>query len=314
MSGYSVEAKKLSVSFGSPQRSVEALREISLGVRSGESLAIVGESGSGKTTLLRACLGLVPPSGGTVALFGEDITTCDRQALVSLRRRCGYIPQDPFGCVPPTLNALEAVAEPVRIAGRASHAAALKKAEALLTECGLNDPDIWKERVRLSLSGGQRQRVSIARALALDPELLLADEPASMQDAATRSEIMHILGKRVQKGMGMIMATHDLLLASASTSEVMVLYMGHLVEKGPAKRLIEAPLHPYSRALVAAIPAMDHAPEPLTRDTGEYSLGTACVFAPRCPFRDSRCKDAPQLAEYGEGRYAACWNTGGQLF
>jgi len=100
MSGYSVEAKKLSVSFGSPQRSVEALREISLGVRSGESLAIVGESGSGKTTLLRACLGLVPPSGGTVALFGEDITTCDRQALVSLRRRCGYIPQDPFGCVP----------------------------------------------------------------------------------------------------------------------------------------------------------------------------------------------------------------------
>ena len=311
MNGYSVEAKNLSVSFGPIQRSVEALRDISLGVRSGESLAIVGESGSGKTTLLRACIGLVPPSGGTVALFGKDITACDRQYLVSLRRRCGYIPQDPFGCVPPTLNALEAVAEPLRIAGRSSRFKALKKAEALLAECGLDDPGIWKERVRLSLSGGQRQRVSIARSLALDPELLLADEPASMQDAATRSEIMHILGERVQKGMGMIMATHDLLLASASSSTVMVLYMGRLVEKGPADKLIEAPLHPYSRALVAAIPAMDHAPETLTRNSAGGSSGAGCVFAPRCPFRDSRCEDAPQLTEYGEGRFAACWNTAG---
>lgn len=311
MNGPVVETKGLSVTFGSGRGSMEALREVSLSIRSGESLAIVGESGSGKTTLLRACLGLVPPSKGTVDLFGRDVSACDRQDLVSLRRRCGYIPQDPFGSVPPTLNAVDAVAEPIRIAGLSGRAAALKKAEVLLAECGLDDPGIWKERVRLSLSGGQRQRVSIARSLALDPELLFADEPASMQDAATRSEIMHILGGRVQKGMGMVMATHDLLLASVASSAVMVLYMGRVVEKGPAKKLIEAPLHPYSRALVAAIPAMDHAPESLTRDLPKEPSGAGCVFAPRCPFRNRRCEDVPLLKEYGEGRYAACWNTGG---
>jgi len=309
MSGPIVETKGLSVTFGSGRGSTEALMEIFLSVRSGESLAIVGESGSGKTTLLRACLGLVPPSKGTVDLFGENIASCDRQNLVSLRRRCGYIPQDPFGCVPPTLNALDAVAEPLRIAGRSSRAAALEKAEALLVECGLNDPGIWKERVRLSLSGGQRQRVSIARSLALDPELLLADEPASMQDAATRGEIMSILGKRVKKGMGMIMATHDLLLAAAAASSVMVLYMGRVVEKGPAKKILDSPLHPYSRALVAAIPGMDHVPEPLVRDLEGDFPGAGCAFAPRCPFRIRRCEVAPRLAEYGEDRYAACWKA-----
>lgn len=309
MNGPIVEAKELSVTFGSGRGSMEALMEISLGVRSGESLAIVGESGSGKTTLLRACLGLVPPSKGAVDLFGQDIASCDRQSLVSLRRRCGYIPQDPFGCVPPTLNALDAVAEPLRIAGRSSRAAALEKAEALLAECGLNDPGIWKERVRLSLSGGQRQRVSIARSLALDPELLLADEPASMQDAATRGEIMHILGKRVQNGMGMIMATHDLLLASTAASAVMVLYMGRVAEKGPAKKILDSPLHPYSRALVAAIPDVDHVPEPLVRDLDGGFSDAGCAFAPRCPFRFSRCETTPPLAGYGEGRYAACWKA-----
>ncbi|MDT8284777.1 MAG: ATP-binding cassette domain-containing protein, partial [Thermovirgaceae bacterium] len=151
MNGPIVETNGLSVTFGSGRGSTEAVREISLNIGSGESLAIVGESGSGKTTLLRACLGLVPLSKGTVDLFGQNIASCDRQGLVSLRRRCGYIPQDPFGCVPPTLNALDAVAEPLRIAGRSSRAAALEKAEALLVECGLNDPGIWKERVRLSL-------------------------------------------------------------------------------------------------------------------------------------------------------------------
>lgn len=313
MSGFIVETKGLSVTFGSGRGSVEALKEISLKIRGGESLAIVGESGSGKTTLLRACLGLVPASGGLVSLFGENISSCDRRSLVSLRRRCGYIPQDPFGCVPPTLNAADAVAEPIRIAGRSSRSAALEKAEALLAECGLVDPGIRKERVRLSLSGGQRQRVSIARALALDPELLLADEPASMQDTATRGEIMNILGKRVRGGMGMIMATHDLLLATASASSVMILYMGRVVEKGPAKSVLESPLHPYGRALVAAIPGMGHAPQPLVRDLRESPADGGCAFAPRCPFRSRRCKETPPLTKYGEGRYAACWETGGLI-
>ncbi|MDO9508067.1 MAG: ABC transporter ATP-binding protein [Thermovirgaceae bacterium] len=306
-----VEAVNLSVRFESGRGGVEALQDAYLEASSGESIAIVGESGSGKTTLLRACLALVPPFGGSVTLFGQDISACGRRGLVALRRRCGYIPQDPFGCVPPTLSAMEAVAEPILIAGSGSRTEARKKAGDLLIECGLDDPDLWKERVRLSLSGGQRQRVSIARALALDPELLFADEPASMQDAATRGEVLRILKRRTQKGMGMVMATHDLLLAASAASRVMVLYMGRVVEKGPAKSILESPLHPYSKALVAAIPGMGHAPELFAQDPEKTPEIEGCDFGSRCPCRTGRCKLVPQLMETGGGRHVACWETGG---
>ena len=312
MSRIILETTGLSVIFSSARGSVEALHGVDIRIRRGESLAVVGESGSGKSTLLRSCLGLVP-SMGSVRLFGREVPDCRRKELVELRRRCGYIPQDPFGCVPPTLNALDAAAEPIRIASLSSRADAQEKAASLLQECGLRDPDLWKERVRLSLSGGQRQRVSIARALGLDPELLLADEPASMQDAATRGDIMQILARRVGKGMGMVMATHDLLLASSASSAVLVLYMGRVVEKGPSKDILDNPIHPYTRSLVAAIPSASHAPELAARVMEGESTGPGCSFAPRCPLRSSRCEEPPPLSGFADGRYAACWETGGQI-
>ncbi|HRV71848.1 MAG TPA: ABC transporter ATP-binding protein [Thermovirgaceae bacterium] len=304
-------AQKITVSFGSARNQVQALAGTDLEIFPGESLAIVGESGSGKTTLLRACLGLTAISGGYASLFGKDLSLCSRGELVFLRRRSGYVPQDPFGCVPPTLSALDAVSEPMLIADSPGKKRASERAGELLVECGLADREIWKERVRFSLSGGQRQRVSIARALALDPELLLADEPASMQDAATRKGIMEILRKRCEKGMGLVMATHDLLLASASASRVMVLYRGHVVETGPSKDLLSTPAHPYTRALGAALPGMGHSPQILVRRTDSLSGKTGCVFSARCPRRTEKCSTPPFLIQIGAGRTVACWNPGG---
>lgn len=310
MSGLLLSTKGLSVTFHSPRGSAEALRGADIDVAPGESLAVVGESGSGKTTLLRASLGLVQPSAGYVALLGRKLAGCDGKELIFLRRRCGFIPQDPFGCVPPTLNALDAASEPIRIAGRGSRGEALEKARVLLAELGLGDPALWKERVRLALSGGQRQRVSIARALSLDPEFLLADEPASMQDAANRAEVMAILRRRTQKGMGLLMAIHDLPLAAAFADRVAVMYKGAVVETGPSESVVRDPLHPYSRALIAAIPGIGKEIRPPER-IEEWPFG-GCPYAPRCPARTERCRKAPPLSPVAPDRNVACWNARGR--
>lgn len=299
--------ESISVFFESHGGGTEALRNADLEVNEGQSLAIVGESGSGKTTLLRVCLGLIPLSAGSVRLFGRDLSGCDPSTLVSLRRRCGYIPQDPFGCVPPTLNALDAAAEPIRLTGLKSRNEAMVKARELLSEVGLDDQGLWRERVRISLSGGQRQRVSIARALSLDPELLLADEPASMQDAAMRGEVLRILKNRTSSGMGMVMATHDLPLAASSADRVMVMYKGSVVESGPPKEVVNDPLHPYSRALVEAIPGIGKKVG-LPYTGREWPHG-GCPFAARCPLRDDICRKTPPLTEVRPGRRAACWRV-----
>ena len=306
-----LQAEKLSVRFGSSKNPVLAIAEADLRICRGESLAVVGESGSGKTTLLRACLGLTATSGGSITLFDKDLSRCSRAELVTLRRRCGYVPQDPFGCVPPTLCAIDAVTEPMLIGDSPGKKAASERAGELLLECGLLDRNIWKERVRFSLSGGQRQRVSIARALALDPELLLADEPSSMQDAATRKGIMDILRQRCEKGMGLILATHDLLLASVSASHVMVLYRGHVVETSPSLDLLSSPIHPYTRALAAALPVMGRAPRILLRGPGSQSEERGCDFSERCPRRTAKCSTPPSLEKIDGGRAVACRNPGG---
>ncbi|HOP51569.1 MAG TPA: ABC transporter ATP-binding protein [Synergistales bacterium] len=305
-----LSAKGVSVSFLSPRGTTEALKGVDMDVPTGGCVAVVGESGSGKTTLLRACLGLVPMFEGSVTLFDRDLSFCGSKELVTLRRRCGYVPQDPFGCVPPTLNTLDAAAEPVRITGKGNREQALEKARELLAELGLDDQDLWKERVRLSLSGVQRQRVSIARALSLDPELLLADEPASMQDAANRGEVMEILRRRTRKGMGLLMATHDLPFAAAFADRVVVMYKGTVVETGPPDQVVENPLHPYSLALISAMPGIGKGirpPRPV--EVKDRSFG-GCPFAPMCPTRTERCRQAPSLTTAWPSRSVACWNVG----
>lgn len=250
-----IEIKDLTVEFMSRGgRRHKALKNFSLTLPTGGTIAVVGESGSGKSTLLRAAIGLVPPASGSVRLFGEDIASMTRGALTSARRRCGYVPQDPYGAIPPGLSVLDAVMEPETIAGvKRPKEERIERAEKLLAELGLTGNRILSSRA-VGLSGGQRQRVEIARALMLGPELLLCDEPTSMQDASTRGEIIEVLRRRTASGMSMLFVTHDLLLAAHAAEMIVVLKDGELCETGPAANVMAFPSHPYTKALLEALP------------------------------------------------------------
>ena len=254
-----LDIRKLTIDFppSRKRKAVRALEDVSLRLEAGESVSIVGESGSGKTTLIRCISGHVTPTSGSVSLFGVDIARAAGRRLVDLRRRCGIVSQDPYGSLPPTLTVLEAVMEPwILVRGRESRREGERAARKLLEELGIGREEILSSRVRLSLSGGQRQRVAIARALVLEPELLLCDEPTSMQDASTRGDILRILQRRQEAGMSMIFVTHDLFLARKAASRGLVLYRGEAVEEGFCRDFLASPQHPYTKALVAALPKL----------------------------------------------------------
>lgn len=254
-----LDVRNLSVVFSGKRKrnAVTALSNISFSLEKGESLSIIGESGSGKTTLMRSILGHVTPSEGTLLLFEENIAKASRDCMTALRQRCAMVSQDPYGSLPPSLTVLEAVVEPwVLVKGRESRREGEERARTLLAELGLENEEILSSRVRLSLSGGQRQRTAIARALILDPELLLCDEPTSMQDASTRGEIIRILQRRQEAGMSMIFVTHDLFLARKAAPRGMVLHKGIMIEEGTCRDLLQAPKHPYTQALVTALPRL----------------------------------------------------------
>lgn len=251
-----IEAVELTVSFRSKKGLVhKAVREISLSMAPGERLAVVGGSGSGKTTLLRALLGLVKPESGSVALFGKELSLLGPYELAKVRQRCGYVQQDPYGAIPPGLTALEAVCEPAVIAGMAMGKEEIRdRAEVLLAELGLRGERILRSRA-VSLSGGQRQRVQIARALMLSPEIMLCDEPTSMQDASTRGEVIDVLEKYAASGTAMIFVTHDLVLAGNAAERIMVMKDGSLCEEGSSERVLNAPEDPYTVKLISSIPS-----------------------------------------------------------
>ena len=250
-----VEIKNLTIEFNSHSaKSHRALDGLDLTLKRGGTLSIVGESGSGKSTLLRAVMVLIPPTTGGVALFGRDTAKITTAELNSLRRRCGYVPQDPYGAIPPGLSVIDAVMEPEIIAGvKRTKEERLERAKKLLAEVGLTGERILASRA-VGLSGGQRQRVELARALMLDPELLLCDEPTSMQDASTRGEIIEVLRRRTGGGMSMLFVTHDLLLAAHAAQKIVVLKEGRLCESGDSKEVLAAPRHPYTKALLDALP------------------------------------------------------------
>ncbi len=252
-----IEAAELTVSFKSKKGHIhDAVKDISIALLPGETLAVVGGSGSGKTTLLRALAGLVKPQKGSVILFGKDISLLSLDELAKLRQKCGYVQQDPYGAIPPGLTALEAVSEPALIAGLDMGRDEIRKrATELLESLGLKDERILRSRACL-LYGGQRQRVQIARALMLSPEILLCDEPTSMQDASTRGEVIDILAKHVASGTAMIFVTHDLLLAGRAAKRIMVMKEGLLCEEGTSEKILNNPDDSYTTKLISSVPSL----------------------------------------------------------
>jgi len=291
---------------------VHAVNDVSLAVQAGETLALVGESGSGKSTLARAVVGLLRPVAGTVRFDGLDLSAISRTELRALRRRFQIVFQDPFASLNPRLTAGETVAEGLEIHAIGTADTREERVAALFSEVGI-DP-ARRDDYPHTFSGGERQRLALARALAVNPELLVLDEPVSALDVLVRAEILELLA-RLQRSrrLACLFIGHDLATVGRVAQRIAVMYAGQIVETGPATAVLAAPAHPYTIALRSAVPALNPAdrPErivlrgPLPSPT---SIPIGCPLAARCwwPEKAARCEtESPALEPVGE-REVAC--------
>ncbi|WP_432991702.1 ATP-binding cassette domain-containing protein [Dactylosporangium sp. CA-233914] len=265
-----LELRGLSVNYGRGRhRPPDAVRDVSLTVAPGETVALVGESGSGKSTIGNVVLGLVPASAGSVHFDGEDITAAGRRRRRELTRHIQPIFQDPYGSLNPSRTIRQTLVEPLLAHGRASAAAGERIAE-VLDRVGL--PADAADRYPDEFSGGQRQRIAIARALVAGPRLIVCDEPTSALDLSIQAQVLNLL-RRLQResGIGYLFITHDLALIRHAADRVVVLYRGRVMETGPAAHVTEQPQHPYTQALLAAAPVPDPVEQRRRRAQGEHS-------------------------------------------
>jgi oligopeptide/dipeptide ABC transporter ATP-binding protein len=298
---------------------VRAVDGIDLELRRGEVLALVGESGSGKTTTGRVVTKLTRQTAGRIVFEGEDVSKrWGQAALRDYRRRVQLIFQDPYETLDPKQSIHDFVAEPLDVNGLGGSAAEREaRVFAALDAAGLRPPAEYAFRYPHELSGGQRQRVVIAGALVMDPELVVADEPVSMLDVSIRTELLRLmLDLRAERGLTYLFITHDLSLAWVIADRIAVLYLGKIMEIGPAEAVIRNAHHPYTAALVSVSPSPDP-PSGGGRASRTILVGETpdaahvppgCRFHPRCPLAFDRCRtEAPPLFDVGGGQAAACW-------
>ena len=298
--------------FGRLTARVKAVDDVSLTVGAGETLGLVGESGSGKTTLGRALIRLVEPASGQIFFDGEEISGMTGPELRARRRKFQMIFQDPHSSLNPRMMVEDIVGEALDVHRLAENSAARRKQVAeLLQAVGLNAAHA--ERYPHEFSGGQRQRIGIARALAVNPQLIVCDEPVSALDVSVQAQIVNLLQDlQKQHGMAYLFIAHDVAVVEHISHRAAVMYLGKIVETGKAKEIVGSPKHPYTQALISAVPSLDPAtkrkrialagdvPSPIHPPGG-------CPFHPRCPIAEERCRtEAPELREVAAGRWAAC--------
>lgn len=298
-------------------RALKAVDGISFELQSGETLGIVGESGCGKSTLARGILGLVPVTGGRVYLKGQELTSLDRSAMRAQRRLMQIVFQDPLASLNPRMTVGEIIAEPLRVFDKQSSDTDRKnKVTQIMQKVGLL-PNLVN-RYPHEFSGGQCQRIGIARALILNPELLICDEPVSALDVSIQAQIVNLL-KQLQDeyGLGMLFIAHDLSVVRHISHRVMVMYLGRAMEAAGRDRLFDSPLHPYTQALISSVPIPD--PELERSSERSYLSGelpspldppSGCSFRNRCPLAETRCAETtPALESVAPAHHIACWKV-----
>jgi oligopeptide/dipeptide ABC transporter ATP-binding protein len=306
-----IQAIGLEKIFRSRGRDVAAVADVSLSVGAGEALGIVGESGCGKTTTARMLLRLEDPSAGRIVFDGADITALRGAALLKFRAQAQLVFQNPFDALNPRFTIRRALAEPLNNFGVpvSEHA---DRIDAVLHRVRLTPPAAWLDRRPHELSGGQLQRVVLARALIPGPRLIVADEPVSMLDVSVRAGILNLLREaRDALGLAAVYISHDLALIRYVCERTMVMYLGRVVETGPTRDLIASPAHPYTRALVAAVPVphvtQDRAQLPIRGSLSDAVVVGGCAFRGRCPYAMKICTEqAPPLRTIAASRQVAC--------
>ena len=310
MEQVSLEVKNLKKYFNTPKGLLHAVDNVNFRIYEGKTLGVVGESGCGKSTLGRVILHLLDSTDGQILFEGEDVTHVDKAKLRALREKMQIIFQDPYSSLNPRMSVSEIIMEPLQLKGGMSHAEMYEKTKKLMDTVGLAAR--LENAYPHELDGGRRQRIGIARALALNPRFIVCDEPASALDVSIQAQVLNLmLDLQEERNLTYLFITHDLSVVKYFSDDIMVMYLGQVVEKAPSNELFARPYHPYTKALLSAIPVPDvHAPRNRILLKGEITSPInpqpGCRFAARCPYATPECSKEQELREILPNHYVAC--------
>lgn len=305
-------SKSFALKGSDSKAAIKAVDYVSFALQQGETLGLAGESGCGKSTVAKLITGLIQPDSGAVCFQGNEITQLDQSEFQTFRRTVQMIFQDPFSSLNPRMRIGDTIAEPLLIHRLCNPSLLRATTLSLMAQVGLADDQY--DRFPHEFSGGQRQRIGIARALAAQPRVLVADEPVSSLDISIQAQIINLLQDlKDQHGLTLLMVSHDLGVLRHISDRIAVMYLGVLVELAPAAELFQQCRHPYSQALLAAIPRIHRAPEYIIKPLRSFDVPSAanlpngCRFHPRCPYTEDICRrESPPLVEQLPGHFAAC--------
>lgn len=308
-----IEARHLKKYFDTRHGKLHAVDDVSFKIAKGTTMGVVGESGCGKSTLGRTMIHLLESTDGQIIFKGEDITHVNKKKLKELREELQIIFQDPYSSLDPRRTVSQTVQEPLLLTGKYSKQEAEEKAEEIMTTVGLYER-LWNSYPH-ELDGGRRQRIGVARAIALNPSFIVCDEPVSALDVSIQAQILNLMQDLQDKQeLTYMFITHDLSVVRHISTHICVMYLGQLVETSPTKELFNAPLHPYTKALLSAVPSTDilHKKERIILKgelVSPINPKPGCRFAARCPYACDRCHQPQKLEEIAPGHFVSCYRA-----